>query len=144
MKILYSNILVLIIYGLFCLNAYAIKNDDFLNISSDNLKLENDKNLAIFTGNVLVEFEGIRLKTDIIKVTFSKTNNTNRIEKIEIPHKFWAVNSCENEAVIADTGLYDANKKTLSFNQNVIMKKDNYILRTDHFTYYNVALDDTL
>ncbi len=55
-----------------------------LDIQSDNLDINNQAGTAVFTNNVVVTREGMKLKADKVKVTYIKENLGNHdVDKIE-------------------------------------------------------------
>ena len=117
-------------------NNVAATNATEVKIDSDQLIIEKSLNLATFKGNVTVYFQDMKLKTNILRVTYRNIDNKDKIDKIHIPTKLTAIKNCGAETVIADSGTYDAEKKNLTLIGNVILQKNKNILSTNRLVYH--------
>ena len=127
-------IVCLFIIYVMCINithSYASK----LNITSDNLRIQNDNLTASFSGNVKLVFSDFELFTTKLIVVYSDTSNKKDIKKIIIPTQLKAVRLCNGEIIIADSGEFDNLMKKLTLEKNVRMLKDGNTLVTDKVVY---------
>ncbi len=139
MKISYLPIFLLLYFFSVVGITYANEAENFLDIKSDHLKLDKANNIVNFYGNVMVNFQEMELKTDSLQVTFRQINGKNKIEKILIPTKLQVIKTNTQEIAVAGSGEFNADSKTLTLINNVIIKREDYIIRTNKFIYYNIG-----
>jgi lipopolysaccharide export system protein LptA len=130
----YKNFLILSICILFSHIAKATDIDK-LNITSDNLTIQNDIGTATFSGSVIVVFDNLTLHTSKLIVFYKELNKKREIIKILIPGKLKAIRNCGTEIAIADSGYYDHLTKKLTLDGNVMLQKDEHILTTNKLIY---------
>ena len=121
--------------------------EDNLHIDSTKLVVDRNKNTAIFTGNVLVCFHGMKLSTEKIIFTFDGAN-TKKIKFITFPVKLKALRETDNNSsviIIADNALYTIDTMELLLKGNVIIEDKEEVIITDQMLYYgklkNIVLD---
>lgn len=115
---------------------------DKLDIKSDILKYDRQKNIATFEGNVLICIEGIKLRTE--KVVFHFKNKS-KIKEVRIPSKIKAIRSKNNSVILADKGIYILESETLKLLGNVALEDGEKVIVTKEMTYRgklkNIVLD---
>jgi lipopolysaccharide export system protein LptA len=125
---------------LLCLTtvAYGTSNSPmpYLHINSDQLAFNKAKNEATFTGEVIVWFDDMVLKTTNLEIIYKQINNKNEIDKIIIPTKVIAKNKEDSRVLIADYAEYFASKAELVLTGNVQLEYQDNILKTDKLVYY--------
>lgn len=142
MKLKIINLLILLATQLFVIcggNIYADKKKSEsreLNIFSENLDIDKEKSIATFSNKVLVIFQDMELKADKIEVLYAKKNGKEQIDKIIIPGKLKVMKECGKEMALADRGVFDAAVNKLELFGNVILEKQDRILKTDTLIYH--------
>lgn len=115
--------------------ALAFKGTESIEITSDNLIVDDQNLFASFKGSVTVTLEDMILKTDYLKIHYANNKGKKSIDKIEIPGKLKAIKTSCQEVVIADSGEYNSSLNELLLKGNVRVQKDNNILITDKMIY---------
>lgn len=115
---------------------------DKLDITSDNLKYDRHKNIATFSGNVLICIDGIKIHTD--RVIFHLLNKS-KIKEVRIPSKLKAIREANNSVILADRGNYILADETLLLHGNVIIEDKQDVVITNEMVYHgklkNIVLD---
>jgi lipopolysaccharide export system protein LptA len=110
------------------------KNDaGKLQITSDRVLLDQGDFSAHFKGNVMVYFKDYILKTEELIITYDAKEK--KIEKITIPKTIKMVKKSSQEIVIADRAFYDKKLQQLILAGNVIVQKENHVLKTNQIIY---------
>lgn len=135
------RISLVIYYCIYCsICIYAIP----LNITADNLVIDNVNNTADFTGEVVLYFEDMTLKTSNVKLYYIKSinnslslaNNIKNIYKIFIPHKLIATRKCDRGTIVANSAKYYFNDTRLLLQGEVFISKNNNMIKTDTLLYH--------
>ena len=117
----------------------ALKANDKIQITSDNLTLNKKDLSATFEGNVRVFFEDQAVSTNKLIIYYSDLGPKREIVKIIFPTKIKAIKNYKNGAidvVVANSGEFDNLAKKLTLLGNVRMQKDANILVTDKMIYF--------
>jgi len=104
-------------------------------IESDDLVVNKASGVANFSGKVIVWFDEAVLKTTGLQIMVRDIGKKRTLEKIVIPHKLTAMNSKENEVIIADGAEYIVSEKMLRFQGNIYMQKDQHLVKCDELMY---------
>ncbi|HJD56295.1 MAG TPA: hypothetical protein LFW21_06780 [Rickettsia endosymbiont of Pyrocoelia pectoralis] len=115
------------------INAKEISN---LHITSDTLIINRVKQKAEYLGNVVVYFDDAILKTEKLYIIYKTVNKENTIDYIEIPTKLEVEKKINNEFLLADSAKYFLDNKQLILLGNVILQRDDNILKTNKLIYY--------
>ena len=116
----------------------ALKANDKIQITSDNLTLNKKDLSATFEGNVRVFFEDQALSTTKLIIYYSDLGPKREIIKIVFPTKIKAIKNYKNDVIdviVANSGEFDNLAKELTLIGNVQMQKDDNILVTDKMVY---------
>lgn len=121
-------------------NAIVYGNDsssgNLLSINSDKLIINQDKQQAIFTGEVLIWFDDMVLKTSYLEILYKVSNQKKTISEINIPVKLIARRTISQELLIADSAKYIVGKQELTLFGNVIIQNNQGIIKTNKLVYY--------
>lgn len=110
------------------------KNDaQKLHITSDRLLVDQRNFSAHFKGNVMVFFKDYILKTAELIITFDAKEQ--KISKVTIPKLVKMVKKSSQEIVIAERASYDKNSQQLILSGNVVVQKENHVLKTNQIIY---------
>jgi lipopolysaccharide transport protein LptA len=121
-----------------CFSAVAIDlKDAELFIKSDSLNINQKKQFASFSGNVIVYLEDIQLETTNLVVYYDEINNKKSIVKILIPTSLVATTKTDDEVIMADHGEYDVLENKLTLIGSVKLLKNDNILVTDKMIYFS-------
>lgn len=113
---------------------FKIKNDaQQLHITSDRLLVDQKDFSTHFQGNVVVLFKDYILKTEELIVTFDA--KAQKIEKVTIPKLVKMVSKSSKEVVIAERAFYDKKLQQLILSGNVVVQKENHVLKTNQIIY---------
>lgn len=104
-----------------------------LQITSDSMLMNQANFSAHFKGNVVVYFKDYILKTEELIIIYN-TKEKN-IEKITIPKILKMVRKSPQEIVIADQAFFDKKLHQLILTGNVIVQKENHVLKTNQIIY---------
>ncbi|MFK8040325.1 MAG: LptA/OstA family protein [Rickettsiaceae bacterium] len=123
---------------LFMPQAHADLSYKDIYIDSDDLTINNVEHIAHFTGNVIANIGNLTLKTTSIKVVYDANQSIKdiKIDKILIPNKFFAQDKENNFTLIANSAQYNVFEKKLQVSGDVLLSKDNQILKTNSLSYY--------
>lgn len=133
--ILKRLILIIFMHAIMLVSVVRAEEKE-LNIHSDSLTIDKEKGRAIFSGKVSVVFRDMKLKTEKIEVIYAKSDKGDKIDKIIIPRKLRIIKNCGNEAAIAKKGVFDATNNRLELAGDVILEKDDKILKTNILVYH--------
>ena len=110
--------------------------DQPIDINADHLEIQQDRNLAIFRGNVVAEQGHIKLQADQLKVWYrqsSKKASTDDIMtggtiiRIDAIDKVFI--SSATETAKGDLGIYEISKQRLTLTGTVILTRGENVLR---------------
>jgi lipopolysaccharide export system protein LptA len=127
-----------LIFLLLIFVSLALKANDKIQITSDNLTLNKKDLSATFEGNVRVFFEDQAVSTNKLIIYYSDLGPKREIVKIIFPTKIKAIKNYKNgviDVVVADSGEFDNLAKKLTLIGNVQMQKDDNVLVTDKMVY---------
>lgn len=135
-------VLVILLLFLYLPPGLAIELDEArLFIKSDALTLNNQEKSGVFTGNVIVNFQDMILRTSKLIVYYEERDNKKAISRILIPTMLKAVKLDTGEKIIADSADYSVSWKQLTFSGNVKMLKENKLLVTEKLVYFTKIKD---
>ena len=105
-----------------------------IEIASDNLKVNQQKQLAVFTGNVEAKQGKMRLRAHELRVHYvSGSNNQNTeqaISKINASGKVFF--STENETAQGNEGVYDVEHGMIFISGSVILTQGENVIRGEY------------
>ena len=138
----------------------TLDNDKPIEVSSDQLEVQQDKNEAIFTGNVIATQGQINMRADKMIVHYISNDSkpatpgqpaaprpapkpaaaagaspsANGIERIDASGNVIFTNPTDTAK--GDFSVYDVAKQTLDLTGTVILTRDKNVLKGTHMTYY--------
>lgn len=104
-----------------------------LHITSDGVLIDKNDFSAHFKGNVVVYFKDYILKTEELIITYNPQDQ--KIAKVIIPKLVKMVRKSSQEIVVADRAFYDKKLQQLILAGNVIVQKENHVLKTNQIIY---------
>ncbi len=108
--------------------------DKPIEITSETLEVQQDKKLAIFTGNVDAVQGELNLKSDKLVVHyFTNEQGDNTISLIEAEGN--VVLSSPNERAEGERGRYDVQKDVLELFGSVVITRGNNMVRGEHLRW---------
>ena len=112
------------------------RSDPPIDINADKLEIQQDKNLAIFTGNVIAEQGLIKLRAEQLKVWYrpsSEKRTTNDVTAGRTIFRIDAIDqvfvSSATETAQGDLGIYEVAKQRLTLTGAVILTRGANVLR---------------
>lgn len=117
------------------INSHA-KSQPNLHINSNSLTIDQTTQKAQFTGDVIVLFDNMILKTSLLEIIYKIVGKERTIDYIIIPTKLTAIREKTQETVIADSAEYSMSKKQLVLLGNIIMQKQDNIIKTNKLVYH--------
>lgn len=122
----------------------ARNTDQPIEISADSLEVQQDKQLAIFTGNVDATQGNIRLRADSLRVHYrqnepaaqrpaqrpgpqQQADASGAISRIDATGKVFV--SSPEETAQGDRGIYDVDKRVITLEGNVVLTRGKNVLR---------------
>ncbi len=123
---------ITIIPSLFAKDA---KDDNYITINSESLKIDRELDIAVFEGEVILWFEDTIVKTDKINIKY-KNGEKKSIDNIIIPYKLSAYRTLTDEIIIAESAEYKHDEAKLVFYGNVMLETQTKILKTPMLVYY--------
>ena len=121
------------------LNLGKHDTDQPIEINADSLEVLQDKNLAIFRGNVDVKQGKIRLQADELKVRYRQAggdqsgNVSGSIERIDATGNVFM--STPTETAKGDKGSYDMASRVITLVGNVVLTRGKNVMRGQHLVY---------
>lgn len=110
--------------------------DQPIDINADQLELQQDRNLAIFTGNVIAEQGDIKLRAEQLRVWYrpsSEKRTKNNIMADGTIIRIDAINqvfvSSATESAKGDLGVYEVAQRRLTLTGTVILTRGKNVLR---------------
>ncbi len=126
-------------YKLFCLTLLIVHccfaNDEVVDISSKELIIDRQKEIATYKKEVVVLFDDIKLYSDKLIIYYSNNQQAKSVDKIIIPGKVKAVKNCGEIVVVSDRGEYNNKSKLLKLLGNVKILKGGSYAFADEVTY---------
>jgi lipopolysaccharide export system protein LptA len=116
-----------------------------IEINADALEVFQQENRAVFTGNVVAIQGDVRLKSDLMNVfyssnqdkkTESKSNQNpaqGAIDRIEVIGNVFL--STPQETASGATGEYDVRAEVVRLHDNVVLTRENNVLKGDKLIY---------
>jgi lipopolysaccharide export system protein LptA len=110
-----------------------------IEISAESLDVQQDKQVATFTGNVVAVQGDMRLKAPQLRVYYrqggkagdaprgSPAAGAGNITRIEATGRVFL--SAPSQTAEGDQGVYDAERNTITLNGNVVITQDRNVLR---------------
>lgn len=144
------NFKLLLIFGWLLTASTIIASEEKNNlnklyINSDNLVIDQAKMQARFTGEVVLWFDDLMVKTTDLKIFYKVIGNKKTIDHIIMPSKLTAkknnINNIE-ELLMANSAEYFVQKKELILLGDVVIQKGEHIIKTDKLVYYMQQLDN--
>ncbi len=111
----------------------ALDTDQPIDINADNLEVQQDKNLAIFTGNVIAVQGRIKLRAEQLRVWYRPAsdrageNAASTIVRIDAVNNVFV--SSATETAQGDIGIYEVAKQQLTLTGTVILTRGENVLR---------------
>ncbi|MCC8372315.1 MAG: LptA/OstA family protein [Rickettsia endosymbiont of Pseudomimeciton antennatum] len=109
---------------------------DKLYINSDSLVIDQTKQQAFFSGEVILWFDDMMVKTTNLEIFYKIVDNKKTINYIFIPSRLTAKRNDGQELLIATSAKYFVERKELVLLGNVIVQNKDGIVRTDKLVYY--------
>ncbi|MEG8230432.1 palindromic element RPE1 domain-containing protein [Candidatus Rickettsia tasmanensis] len=126
-------VLLLIISTIIYANDKNISN---LHITSDSLIIDRTKQKAAYLGNVIVYFDNAILRTKELYIFYKTIDEKQTIDHIVVPTKLTVERKINNELLLADSAKYFCDNKQLMLLGNVILQRDDNVLKTNKLIYY--------
>ena len=126
-------VLLLIISTIIYANDKNISN---LHITSDSLIIDRTKQKAAYLGNVIVYFDNAILRTKELYIFYKTIDEKQTIDHIIVPTKLTVERKINNELLLADSAKYFFDNKQLILLGNVILQRDDNVLKTNKLIYY--------
>ncbi|MAG96512.1 MAG: lipopolysaccharide transport periplasmic protein LptA [Alphaproteobacteria bacterium] len=102
-----------------------------IEITADQLEVQQDRRLAIFRGNVLAIQGTMRLRAATLVVHYRPAKEDGMAESgissIEASGRVFF--STAEETAEGDSGVYDVDKSTVTLKQNVVLTRGNNVIR---------------
>ena len=113
------------------------KNNEPINIEADSIEVLDDKNVAIFSGNVKVRQGDFNLVSKKLKVTYSrgsskkgKSAEPKGIKWIDATGKV-VISTPDNQSATADWAKFDVLNKIVTIGGNVILSQSGNVMKGD-------------
>nr|WP_016916809.1 palindromic element RPE1 domain-containing protein [Rickettsia honei] len=126
-------VLLLIISTIIYANDKNISN---LHITSDSLIIDRTKQKVAYLGNVIVYFDNAILRTKELYIFYKTIDEKQTIDHIVVPTKLTVERKINNELLLADSAKYFCDNKQLILLGNVILQRDDHVLKTNKLIYY--------
>lgn len=116
---------------------FSKKNNEPINIEADSLEVIDDKNYAIFLGNVKATQGTFVLIAKKLKVTYSrggsgknKKAETKGIKLIDATGKV-AITTPDNQSATSDWAKFNVQTKIITIGGNVVLSQEGNVMRGD-------------
>ncbi|MCX4079696.1 palindromic element RPE1 domain-containing protein [Rickettsia rhipicephali] len=126
-------VLLLIISTIIYANDKNISN---LHITSDSLIIDRTKQKAAYLENVIVYFDNAILRTKELYIFYKTIDEKQTIDHIVVPTKLTVERKINNELLLADSAKYFFDNKQLILLGNIILQRDDNVLKTNKLIYY--------
>jgi len=110
-----------------------------IEITADSLDVHQDRQVAIFTGDVVAIQEDMTLKSDRMTVFYrnseqvKENKNLQRISKIDVDGNVFL--TTPKETAKGDKGIYYVDQKIIRLFNNVVLTQENNIIKGDGLEY---------
>jgi lipopolysaccharide export system protein LptA len=106
--------------------------DQPIEINADSLEVQQDNNLAVFSGNVIVVQGALRLKAQTLKVYYRRseggaTQAEATISRIDAIGGVFL--SSPNETAQGAVGVYDVEKRVVTLSGSVVLTRGDSVIR---------------
>ena len=102
-----------------------------IEIAADALEVQQEKNLATFSGNVQAQQGAIRLKAELLQVHYRPQDGDasvqGAISRIDAKGKVFF--SSPGQTAQGDSGIYDVDKSVIVMQGNVVLTRDKNVIR---------------
>ncbi len=139
MSTLLYRTIKLVIFFTISISIYIYADDkdiSNLQITSDTLIINRVKQKAEYLGNVVVYFDNAILRTEKLFIFYKTIDDKQTIDYIVVPTKLSVEKKINNELLLADSGKYCLDNKQLILLGNVVLERNNNILKTNKLIYY--------
>lgn len=123
--------ITLVSFGPIC---WAAKSNSHLYINSDDLVINKQNKVALFDGNVFICFDDMSLIAKHAEFRF-RDIDIKHMESIYFSDGIKLLKS-DGTVVVASKAFYNSDKYELLLEDDVIISKDDYIVRANEVTYY--------
>ncbi|AFC71213.1 LptA/OstA family protein [Rickettsia australis] len=131
------RIIKLVVFLTVSISIYASDKDiSNLHITSDTLIIDRTKQKAEYLGNVVVYFDNAILRTKELYIFYKTIDEKQTIDHIVVPTKLTVERRINNELLLADSVKYFFDDKQLILLGNVILQRDDNVLKTNKLIYY--------
>ncbi|GAA5252505.1 LptA/OstA family protein [Candidatus Rickettsia kedanie] len=131
------RIIKLVVFLTVSISIYASDKDiSNLHITSDTLIIDRTKQKAEYLGNVVVYFDNAILRTKELYIFYKTIDEKQTIDHIVVPTKLTVERKINNELLLADSVKYFFDDKQLILLGNVILQRDDNVLKTNKLIYY--------
>ena len=131
------RIIKLVVFFTISISIYASDKDiSNLHITSDTLIIDKTKQKAEYLGNVVIYFDNAILRTEKLYIFYKTIDEKQTIDHIIIPTKLNVERKINNELLLADSAKYFFDNKQLILIGNVILQRDDNVLKTNKLIYY--------
>jgi len=133
LRVLFFASLVLMLSPAWAQSSLTTRHDSSLpiEIAADTLEVQQDKNLATFSGNVQATQGGIRLRANILEVHYRPQQGDaavqGAISLINATGKVFF--SSPGQTAQGDSSVYDVDKGLIIMNGNVVLTRDKNVIR---------------
>lgn len=103
----------------------TVSAQGFLDVQSDNLSIDNKTGLAVFTGNVQVERDGIVMTADLVRVKYAQPDGENKstvrddVEEVEATGRVRIID--KQRVITAEKALYSVPEDKMTLVGDVIV-----------------------
>ncbi len=110
-----------------------------IEINADALEVQQEKNIAVFSGHVVAIQDKMRLKAEKMTVYYRSPDGENKksgqdaIRKIEVEGNVFM--STPDETASGLTGVYDVENNHITLNNKVVLTKGKNTLKGDKLVY---------
>ncbi|MCZ6886822.1 MAG: hypothetical protein O7C59_10435 [Rickettsia endosymbiont of Ixodes persulcatus] len=131
------RIIKLVVFLTVSISIYASDKDiSNLHITSDTLIIDRTKQKAEYLGNVIVYFNNAILRMEKLYIFYKTIDEKQTIDHIVVPTKLTLERKINNELLLADSAKYFFDNKQLILIGNVILQRDDNVLKTNKLIYY--------
>ena len=110
--------------------------DQPIDINADQLEIQQERNLAIFRGNVVAEQGHIKLRAEQLKVWYRQSSETSSPDDIMTGGTIIRIDAIDqvfissaSETAKGDIGIYEIEKQRLTLTGTVILTRGDNVLR---------------
>lgn len=102
-------------------------------IDADSLEVLQEKNLAVFRGNVIAKQGAVTLKAGEMLVHYAGPNAKNQVSRIDVKNNVKLTSG--SQIATGDAGTYDVDKDLITLNGNVTLQKDQQSIKGASLVY---------